>query len=452
MTAARATTPPRPAAPLIPVVSARRVIPLAAVVLIMSGPGQTATISAFVDPIGHSLHVGTSTISTAYLVGTLTSAATMPWWGQLIDRFGPRQLILAVAVCFGAALAGAAAITDVLGLTAAFVGLRMFGQGALSLCATTAVALYVTNRRGLAIGIVSAAGAGGISLAPILVQHLVANYGWRQTWVFEGLAVWAILIPVAMLLPRRRRSRAGSPAHEQSVASREPDGQTLRQASRTPLFWAVAGGICSTAMLATALNFHQIALLGERGFTPTQAAANFLPQTIAGLVVTPLAGSLVDRLPPRVMIASSMALLIAALVGARMVAPGLTGIAYGFAIGASMNSMSALEAASFPRYFGLAHIGSIRGFVHSLTVAGTAVGPLLLSLLRDATGAFGTAVLIVIVIPAGAAVFGLLVKPPAEGQAQGTGGGDRVPDQSHDEPSDDAAPMSQERRDPVSFP
>nr|WP_230416916.1 MFS transporter [Micromonospora tarapacensis] len=399
----------------------------------MTGPGQTATISAFVEPVSHDLHLGASLTSTAYLIGTLAGAVSMPWWGRLLDRYGTRRLILVLGVVFGAALLGASTVTDILGLTAAFTGLRMFGQGALSLAATTTVALYVTHRRGLALGIVSAAGATGISLAPLLVQHLIAAHGWRHVWMLEALAVWAIVIPVALLLPRHRKATEPHAARRHDTDSTPPPGLTLRQATRTPLFWAVAAGVCSTAMLATALNFHQIALLGERGFTPTQAAANFLPQTIAGLLVTPLAGSLVDRLPPRVMIASSMTLLILALIGARLVTPGLAGLAYGFAIGASMNSMHALEAASFPRYFGLAHIGGIRGFVHSLTVAGSAIGPLLLSLLRDTTGSYGTAALLVITIPTATIAFGLLVKPPRiHGQHLAT---PPVPDSSATGPS-----------------
>jgi MFS family permease len=392
-------------------VSALRVVPLAAVALAMTGPGQTATISAFVQPLSGDLGLSTSVVSTAYLVGTLAGAATMPWWGRLIDRYGPRWLIAGIAVVFGAALLAASTVGNLPGLIAAFVGLRMFGQGALTLAATTAVAVYVTRRRGFALGLTSAVGTAGISLMPLLVQHVVAEQGWRAAWRWEGLAVWAIVIPVALLLPRHRKPRHHDDDTSAPVAAEV--GLTLRQAVRTRLFWTVAASVCSLAVLGTALNFHQIALLGERGFTPVQAAANFLPQTVAGLLITPLAGALVDRLAPRIMIGASMAVLAAALVGAATVTPGLAGVAYGFAIGTAGSSVHALEAASFPRYFGVAHIGAIRGFVHALTVAGSAVGPLLLSVLRDATGSWATAALIVVVIPVATAVAGAFTRPPA---------------------------------------
>jgi hypothetical protein len=61
-------------------VTAGRLVPLAAVILAMTGPGQTATISAFVQPLSRDLGVDASVVSTAYLVGTLAGAVTMPWW------------------------------------------------------------------------------------------------------------------------------------------------------------------------------------------------------------------------------------------------------------------------------------------------------------------------------------------------------------------------------------
>lgn len=71
------------------------------------------------------------------------------------------------------------------------------GQGALGLTATTATALWFTRRRGTAVGIVSAAGAAGISLAPLLLERLVAAHGWRAVWAGEGVAIWLCMLLLA---------------------------------------------------------------------------------------------------------------------------------------------------------------------------------------------------------------------------------------------------------------
>lgn len=74
---------------------------LVAVVVLqgLTGLGQTIGVSVFVDHLVADLDLSRSVVSAAYLVGTLTGAASMPAAGRLIDRRGVRW----AASCFGAA-------------------------------------------------------------------------------------------------------------------------------------------------------------------------------------------------------------------------------------------------------------------------------------------------------------------------------------------------------------
>jgi hypothetical protein len=78
---------------------------LAAFALGMSGPGQTAGVSVFVDPMMTSLDLTRSQVSTAYLVGTLGGALAMPRVGRLIDDRGARLTMAIVGGAFGTVLA-----------------------------------------------------------------------------------------------------------------------------------------------------------------------------------------------------------------------------------------------------------------------------------------------------------------------------------------------------------
>ena len=129
-------------------------------------------------------------------------------------------------------------------------------------------------------------------------------------------------------------------------------------------------------MLGTAVAFHLIDLLGERGLSSTEAAANFLPQTVAALLATLAVGV--------------------------VVVPGWSAIGFGVLIGASGGAIRTLEAGAFPRYFGTTHLGAIRGVVAAVSVGSTAFGPVLFALVQDATGGYGAAL-------AGSAVLPLLV-------------------------------------------
>ncbi|WP_460444206.1 MFS transporter, partial [Amycolatopsis cihanbeyliensis] len=114
-----------------------RVVAAASVALALTAPGQTAAVSVFVDPLIRDLGVSRSAVSTAYLIGSLTGAFVMPVLGRLIDRYGPRRVMATIALCFGAVLMVSTAASEITGLTAAFIGIRVGGQGALNLVATT---------------------------------------------------------------------------------------------------------------------------------------------------------------------------------------------------------------------------------------------------------------------------------------------------------------------------
>jgi MFS family permease len=399
-----------------------RVIATSSAALALSAPGQTAAISAFVNPVERGLHLSSSAVSGAYLIGSLAGAWMMPLLGRALDRWGPRTLMALIGAVFGAVLLALSTVTGVIGLTAGFIGIRMAGQGALNLVATTTVALYVTRRRGLAQGITTAIGGAGISLAPVLLEGAVADHGFRQVWLWEGLVIWATVIPLALFALPRRRPNTG-PVHGGRNVTPEPRpgaaatvhagaSWTLREAMRTRMFWLVTGGVAVTGTLGTALAFHQIDILGERGLSPAAAAANFLPQTAAGLLATLLTGYLADRVADRVLISAAMLVLVIALVGACYVGPGWSVIGYAAAVGTAGNSIRTLEATAFPNCFGLAHIGAIRGVVHTAAIAATAFGPLAFALGRDLSTSYRPVLLLSALVPAAVAALALFVRAP----------------------------------------
>ena len=392
------------------------IVAYAAIALAATAPGQTAAVSAFIDPMIRDLGVSRGQISTAYLLGTLAGAAAMPFVGRAIDRYGARRSMLVIGALFGGVLLSLSLVHGLTGLTIGFVGIRLLGQGALGLTATTAAARWFVRRRGAALGIVSAAGAAGISAAPLLLERLINAHGWRTAWIVEGLLIWAIVIPLAVFAMRDDPAHLGQrpdgvPAEDHD-AHREERGATRREAFRAPFFWVLTAGVAVSGLLSTAVAFHQISLLGERGLSTAEAAANFMPQTIAGLVATLATGHLVDRISSRWLTAASMLMLAGALVWAVVVDPGWSAIGFGVALGASGSSIRALESASVPKYFGTKHLGSIRGFVASISVGSTAFGPLLFATGFEMTGSYTTVLLASVVLPLAVVVATMLVSPP----------------------------------------
>lgn len=388
-----------------------RIVALAAVMLAMTAPGQTVGVSVFVDPMMAALDLSRSQLSSAYLIGTLAGAFALPFVGRSIDRVGLKLTTTLIAVGFGLVLVGMAGVVGIVTLTLAFAGIRMLGQGSLSLASTTAVAVWFHRHRGLAIGLTSAIGAAAMSLAPLLLSAMIDRFHWRLSWSIAGLAVWAVVLPVARYgLRDAPRSRPDD--NQETSGSEDFGGWTRAEALRTQMFWAVTGAVATSGMITTALAFHQISLLGERGLTVAQAAANFLPQTAAAIVGTLAMGALVDRIAPRLLVAGSMACLAAAMLLVQVAAPGALAIAFGVAAGAGAGTIRTLEAAAFPRYFGLGHIGEIRGLVMSISVGATAFGPLLLALGFERYGSYGPPLTMLLFAPALAAAAAVFAPVP----------------------------------------
>ena len=434
-----------------------RMVALAAVMLGLTGPGQTVGVSVFVDPMMATLDLTRSQVSAAYLVGTLLASFALPRVGRALDEHGTRRTLLVVALALGVALAGMGAVAGIVTLTLGFVGIRMLGQGSLSLIATNAVAPWFTRRRGFAIGIVTAVGSSLIALVPLLAAWGIGQVGWRSMWVALGVLVVVVLVPIALRGFIDRPADVGQhpdgeapvedtddtddaddtdgsddasvgaampstsgPAGVPAVAAKGPArgrDHTRAEALRTPMLWALIGGSVATGMLTTAMAFHQIDLLGEQGLTPVQAAANFLPQTVATFSTVLIVGALVDRVAPRWILLTSMGLLTAAMLAVPFVRPGASAVAYGMALGASGAAARALEAGAVPRLYGLRHLGSIRGVVTALGGASTALGPLALSLGYDATGGYSDVLRWLVVLPVTVAVLGMFAPMPGSPDA-----------------------------------
>jgi len=77
------------------------ILAVAGLGLFASGPGQSHTFSVFVGPIGEDLGLSKSAIAIAYGAATLVAALLLPRMGRLVDRHGPRRMMLIVSLALG---------------------------------------------------------------------------------------------------------------------------------------------------------------------------------------------------------------------------------------------------------------------------------------------------------------------------------------------------------------
>jgi MFS family permease len=394
-----------------------RMVAFASVTGAMTGPGQTIGVSVFIDHFIADLGISRSEVSMAYLVGTLAAALLLPLIGNRIDRIGVRRAMTMIATVFGIALVGMAGVNGLVALAVGFFAIRLFGQGSLTLASTLAVTHWFDRQRGLALGIAATAMSILMSLVPVILNVVIEAYSWRTAWIVAAVLVWVIVIPIAQWGLIDRPSDVGqypdgvAPATDDATAVALAPSATHEEAIRTSRFWIVAIASATVGLLSTALNFHQISMLGDAGLSPTEAAAMFLPQVIGAAVAGVVFGYLADRLTGRILIPMVMATLVVSLLLTLVLEPGTSVVLYAITLGAAGGSSRTVTSTLLPRWFGVGHIGAIQGSATLITVASTALGPVMFSLARDATGSYGVAAAWFALIPIGVAIGAATLEP-----------------------------------------
>ena len=84
---------------------------VAALGMFASGPGQSHIFSVFITPISEDLGISRTAVSSAYAGRPWSRRFGLPYVGRLVDRYGVRRVVLAVALLFGAAASRSARST-----------------------------------------------------------------------------------------------------------------------------------------------------------------------------------------------------------------------------------------------------------------------------------------------------------------------------------------------------
>ena len=383
--------------------------------LVMTSPGQTYAISIFIEYFIADLGLSRSDVSTLYTIGTLTASFALPLVGRQIDRRGSRQVIVMVAILFGLACLYMGAVRNAAMLGVGFFALRMLGQGSLSLVSKTVINQWWVRRRGFAIGIVGMGyallGRGGF---PMLINTLIPMYGWRGTYMLSGLMLLLGMVPLGWLLVRDRPEAYGLLPDGRHTAARRPerdaagawpeDHWTLSEAMRVPVFWLIASGFAAMSMLSTGLTFHIVSIFTDGGLTPTIAASAFVPIAMTSAIVHLGSGALLDRIAARLLLAVALWLHVVLL----LMAPHLHSVQMALGFGVVMGTASGLQMTIgnviWAVYFGRRHLGSIAGATATISVAASALGPMLFGIARDF---FGSYTLVLVVSAALPLVLGL---------------------------------------------
>ena len=388
-----------------------------------SGPGQSHIFSVYVSPIGDDLGISRTSVSSAYALATLVAAFGLPYVGRLIDRLGVRRVALGVAVLFGLAAVAVGRVTGLVTLALGFAALRFLGQGSLALGSSYLVSQWFSRRRGFALSLMPLGFSLSMAVHPPLAQWLIDQVGWRDSWLWLGIATWALLVPMIAVLVQNKPEDIGltpdgAPAPDRSVASHHDPadvGLTLRAALRTPTFWIIAVGLSSLSMLVTGMFFHQVSVFSLQGLGPQTAARAFSVSALVMVITMPVLGYMLDRFPTRPMFASALLVMSVALVALASVTDVTSMILFSIVFGLANAGLQSHYSFMWPRYFGRRHLGSIQGAASTIGVVGASIGPVPLGVAFDLYASYTGMLYLLAVLPVLCALTLAFLRPPKLG-------------------------------------
>ena len=165
-----------------------------------SGAGQSHTFSPFIPVISKDLNISSTSITTAYMIATLFAAFLLPKMGKLVDKHGPRIVLIYTIILLGIGCMIFGAAANFLMLAFAFGFLRFFGQGSLMLGSANIITQWFDKKRGFALGLMGLGFAISMGLHPPISDFLITTYGWRHAWVIIGFSTWIIMLPPLIFL------------------------------------------------------------------------------------------------------------------------------------------------------------------------------------------------------------------------------------------------------------
>ena len=361
---------------------------------------NTATIivfpfGVFAKAMGQEFHSGRAKISLAFTIHNLTAALFVPLAGRLVDRYGPRRVLLPFTALLGLILVSSSLLSEAIWQLYLFyfaLGLVSGGAGAMSY--TDVISLWFDRHRGLALSVMMLGmGLGAIAM-PSIAQRLVATFGWRPAYSIFGLAV--LLIPLPMLVAFLKERPENMDLLPDGVAKGPLSrpitvneiGLTLREAANTSAYWVIVWVLFLITASVHACFIHLPALLTDRGST-SQLAAFASSLLGVGLFVGRVGcGYLLDQFfAPRVagLLFSTVAIGIALLALSHTISSALVAaFLVGLGIGAEVDIVAYLTS----RYFGLRSYGAIFGSIWAVFGVSGGLGAYLMGFGFDKTGSY----------------------------------------------------------------
>ncbi|GMI62127.1 hypothetical protein ScalyP_jg9698 [Parmales sp. scaly parma] len=380
---------------------------------IFSAPGQSPCIGVVIESIEKAYHLSSTTVSTIYMASTVTSAICLPFTGPIIQQMGV-QKAMGIIVCglsFSCILL--TLFVNPISLYIAFFGLRFFGQGLIMSTSIMTINLWWVKQRGRMMGVAGAITSGFmLGVVPLIMMALIDNLNWRTCYFWLACATFCFMFPVGTLFYRDKPENIGlfpdakwdfsldenqleednftqdkKNEDEDEIECGELD---IRQILLSPTFIFFSLADFATAATNTALFFHMSMIFSTESPSTIQ---NIYPVMASlGIVGKLVGGYLSDRMGAKFVSVEGLTLMCLGFASIPWVAEkNLSVFLPIFLIGVGGAFTHTCRSIVYAIFFGRANQPKIQPIATSITVLGSAFGPLPFSIVFDSTNSYNFA-------------------------------------------------------------
>lgn len=359
---------------------------LIAAAILMVTMGARQSLGLFVSPLNTSTGLGIVTISFALAVGQFVWGAVQPIAGAVADRYGPGRVLAGGLVVLAIGSALTPFMTTGFGLVVAIGILSAVGAGGASFSVLIGAASQhvPANKRGTASGVINAGGSFGQFVFAPLLQKLISMFGWAG-------AMWSLAVLTLTALPLTRLFRRSPDAAAVHAAS-APDGglkRAVRDALHDRSYLLLHAGFFTCGFHIAFLVTHLPSEVGLCGLPASVASWSLALIGLANIVGSLVAGHWVNRYRSKYIL-FWMYLSRTVLILIYLAAPKTAMTFYIFAIGLGLTWLATVPptAGVVAKLFGVRYLATLFGLTLLSHQIGGFFGAYLGGIAVDRTGSY----------------------------------------------------------------
>ena len=367
----------------LPVIKAHSgIISAAFLLMVFSGFGQSVFIGVFLPDIQHHFGIDKTTLGSIYAAATVCSAALMAWSAKLLDQIPLRKFILFILIglAVGCALMGTA--FHPLMLFPAFLCLRQFGQGLMTLAGTTMINRYIEEGNGRAQSITQNGLPLHGALFPFAGTVILGTFGFTASWLGYSGFILFILVPFFWFFLRAHEEKTHKvwSARMEAKEAANPLGALSDEWTRKRVlgdwrFYMIMAVMVIGPCFGTAIFFYQTTIAESLELSPALFTTGFVFLTIASVIAALIAGAVMDNYGEKFLL-TSFPLIYAIGLVLLASANGLIGLYVALAmIGVGGGIMSITGGPLFAKMYGTKHFGSVKSLHFITMILASAISP-----------------------------------------------------------------------------